>query len=279
MTRGPSGEGTANVAIMLRVRLVAWNCRSALHRKIDALMRTGPDVAIVAECANLQLLFRQAPETFEPTSAVWVGSSNPHKGLGVFAFGDYRLTRAKRYDPRITFALPLRVDGPVSLNLLAVWAHYGFAPLRKSTRGPTLRAIATYREFLRERTSIVAGDLNNHVRWDKPGKAWSHARAVTAFGRLGLVSAYHVYEGVDQGAERHPTFYWRTRSALGPTTYHIDYVFIPRDSVEQLQAVSVGTWADWIRPGLSDHAPLVVDLAQVVDQRREEKQNLAGLVS
>jgi endonuclease/exonuclease/phosphatase family metal-dependent hydrolase len=245
---------------MCDVRLVAWNCRSGFDRKTGALEGLRPDVAIVAECANLELLFRRTPDTFEPRSAVWVGSSNPHKGLAAFAFGDYRLSRHERYDPRITFAVPLRVEGPMPLNLLAVWAHHGFAPLRKSTRGPTLRAIATYREFLRERTSIVAGDFNNHVRWDRPGKAWNHARAIAAFNRLGLVSAYHTFEDVDQGAERHPTFYWRTRSALGPTTYHIDYAFIPRLSLVQLRSVCIGTWADWIATGLSDHVPIVLDL-------------------
>jgi endonuclease/exonuclease/phosphatase family metal-dependent hydrolase len=153
----------------------------------------------------------------------------------------------------------------MSLNLVAVWAHHGLAPLRNSTRGPTLRALATYREFLRERSSIVAGDFNNHVRWDRPGKAWSHSRAVAAFGRLGLVSAYHAFEAVDQGSEWHPTFYWRTRSALGPTTYHIDYAFIPRTSLAQLRSVQVGTWADWIGPGLSDHAPIIVDLEPLVE--------------
>jgi exodeoxyribonuclease-3 len=259
------------------VRLVAWNCRSAFHRKIDALMRIRPDIAIVAECANLQLLFQRAPATFDPSSAIWVGSSNPQKGLAVFAFGEYRLTRAERYDPPITFAVPLHVDGPLPLNLLAVWAHYGLAPLRKSTRGPTLRALARYREFLREPTlTIVAGDLNNHVRWDRPGKAWSHARAVAAFGRLGLVSAYHTFLGVEQGAERHPTFYWRTRSALGPTAYHIDYVFIPRGALGELRAVSVGTWADWIGPGLSDHAPIVVDLDPVSTTRTGGKNSSYG---
>ena len=261
VSTGLRGMSACQRLIIVRVRLVAWNCRSAFHRKIDALMRIRPDIAIVAECANLQLLFRRAPATFDPTSAVWVGSSNPQKGLAIFAFGEYRLTRAERYDPRITFAVPLRVDGPLAMNLLAVWAHYGLAPLRKSTRGPTLRALARYREFLRERPlSIVAGDLNNHVRWDRPGKAWSHARAVNTFGRLGLVSAYHAFLGVDHGAELHPTFYWRTRSALGPTTYHIDYVFVPGTGCVQLRDVSVGTWTDWIAPGLSDHAPIIVDL-------------------
>ena len=239
------------------MRLVAWNCRSALHRKLDSLVRLEPDIAVVAECADLGTLAAKAPE-LSASSAVWVGA-NPHKGLGVFAFGEYRLSRAIAYNPRITYAVPIHVTGPVDVHLLAVWAHYGFAPLRMATPGPTLRALAAYRQFLLETPSIVAGDLNNHVRWDKPGKAWSHARAVAAFGRLGLVSAYHAFEGVDQGFEQHPTFYWRTRSEDG-ATYHIDYVFVPRTALAGLRSVRVGSRADWISTGLSDHAPVIVDV-------------------
>jgi hypothetical protein len=65
--------------------------------------------------------------------------------------------------------------------------------------------------LLVEQPSIVAGDLNNHVRWDKPGKASNHANAVIASAALGLVSAYHAFHELAQGAERHPTLYWRDR--------------------------------------------------------------------
>jgi exodeoxyribonuclease-3 len=151
------------------------------------------------------------------------------------------------------------VEGPTPFHLVALWAHYGFAPLRKSTRGPTLRALTAYRNFLTKSPAIIAGDFNNHVRWDKPGKVWSHARAVAACERLGLVSAYHAFEGVEHGAERHPTFFWRTRSEDGPT-YHIDYAFIPRTCVAGLRCVCIGSREEWISTGLSDHAPLLVDL-------------------
>jgi exodeoxyribonuclease III len=203
------------------MRLVAWNCRSAFHRKVERLRGLEPDIAIVAECATPEILARKAP-TLAPTSALWVGS-NPHAGLGVFSFGGC------------------------------------LAPLRMATRRPTLRALSAYRRFLRAEPAIVAGDLNNHVRWDRPGKAWNQARATSACARLGLVSAYHAFEGVAPGAERHPTFYWRTRSSDG-RTYHIDYVFVPRTSVGRLRSVTIGSHSHWIATGLSDHAPVIVDL-------------------
>ena len=104
----------------------------------------------------------------------------------------------------------------------------------------------------------AAGDLNNHVRWDKPGKASNHANAVIASAALGLVSAYHAFHLLEQGAERHPTLYWRDRTRTGPT-FHIDYVFVPKSATSLLRRVSIGSHAKWIATGLSDHAPLIVD--------------------
>ncbi len=241
------------------MRLVSWNCRSGLHRKLEALRGLVPDIAIIPECGSLEILQTKAPG-LAPTSALWIGD-NPNKGLGVFSFGPHRLVRDHAYDPSIQYALPVRVEEPgrVVFHLLAVWAHHGLAGRTMATLGPTLRALAAYEPFLCATPSIVAGDFNNHVRWDKAGKAWNHANTVATIERLGFVSAYHVFQGLAQGEERHPTFYWRTRSIDGPT-YHIDYVFMPRASVRHLQSVEVGTRAEWIATGLSDHAPVIVDL-------------------
>ena len=241
------------------MRLVAWNCRSGFHRKLEAVRALAPDVAIVAECASLAVLESRAPGLI-PSSALWIGDK-PNKGLGVFAFGDYRLVRDESYDASIQYAMPVRLEAPdrASVHVLGIWAHYGLSGMRRATLGPTLQALAWYEPFLRARPSIVAGDFNNHVRWDRDGKAWNHANSVAAFERLGFVSAYHVFHGLAQGAEEHPTFYWRTRSADGPT-YHIDYAFVPRTCVGALRSVEVGTREEWIASGLSDHAPLTVDI-------------------
>ena len=148
--------------------------------------------------------------------------------------------------------------GPSTFNLVALWAHYGKTPIRVGALGPTLLALRAYASLLLERPSIVAGDLNNHIRWDKPGKASNHANAVTASAALGLVSAYHAFYGLEQGAERHPSLYWRDRTRTGPT-FHIDYIFVPRSATNRLRRVSVGSYAKWVATGLSDHAPLIVD--------------------
>jgi exodeoxyribonuclease-3 len=251
LSRSRAGARTA-----ISVRIVSWNCGSGFHRKVAALSALDPDVAIVQECANLETLARKAPE-FAPTNTFWTGD-NPHRGLGVFSFGQYRLTCRRADDASITYALCASIAGPQALNLVALWSHYGRSPMRVGAPGPTLLALRAYARFLSERPAIMAGDLNNHVRWDKPGKTSNHANAVTASAALGLVSAYHTFHGVEQGAERHPTLYWRDRTRTGPT-FHIDYAFVPQASIGLLRRVAVGSYAKWIATGLSDHAPLIVD--------------------
>jgi exodeoxyribonuclease III len=240
------------------MRLVAWNCNGGFHRKSAALAALAPDVAVICECADPEIVACKAP-LFAPTDALWMGD-NPQRGLGVFSFGGYRLSRARRYDPSIPYALPVRVKGAATFNLLAMWAHYGRAPLTRVTPGPTLRALRSYGGFLGERASILAGDLNNHIRWDRPGKASNHANAVLALDGIGMVSAYHAFLGLAQGSERHATLYWRDRTSAGPT-YHIDYAFVPKASLASLRSVAIGTYADWVAPGLSDHAPLILEFA------------------
>ena len=159
-----------------RMRIISWNCGVGFHRKIEALLALSPDVAVVQECADLDSLARKAPE-FAPTSAQWIGD-NLYKGLGVFSFGPYRLSPVGAADASITYAIPAHVVGPSAFNLVALWSHYGKSRVSVAEPGPTMRALRAYASFLAKRPSIMAGDLNNHVRWDKRGKTSNHANAV-----------------------------------------------------------------------------------------------------
>jgi len=238
------------------MRLVTWNCDGGFHRKFSALRALASDVTIVQECADLYTLVRKAPG-FTLTDALWSGGK-PNRGFSVFSFGRHRLEGTARDDAAIAYALPTRVSGPCTFNLLALWAHYGKAPVRAGSPGPVLLALARFGDFLIERASIVAGDLNNHVRWDRPGKANNHAATVAAGTALGLVSAYHAFFALEQGAERHHTLCWRDRPHNEPK-FHIDYVLVPRTAAGLLQRVAIGAYAKWIGTGLSDHAPVMVD--------------------
>src|SRR5712692_2406889 len=56
LTRYPPCGGHVTV-----VRLVAWNCRSGFHRKLESLAVLAPDVAVVSECASPEILASKAP--------------------------------------------------------------------------------------------------------------------------------------------------------------------------------------------------------------------------
>ncbi len=242
-----------------RVRLIVWNCNMALHRKAAALLALRPDVAVICEVAAPALLRARGADWLE-SEPVWVGD-NPHKGLAVFAFNGYAARLADRHVPSLRHIAPVHVDGPTAYNLLAVWAQNASGGVtRKHQLGPLRRALGAYRDFLTARPVIVAGDLNSNAIWDKPGWRINHTAKVEILAGLGLVSAYHALTGEAHGAETTPTLYWRDRTQAGPT-YHIDYVFIPTPWIAGVRELTVGRFEDWCGRGLSDHVPIVVDVA------------------
>ena len=240
------------------MRIVVWNCNMALHRKLAALLQLRPDVAVIPECADVKAV-RQKTPLLVPESALWAGR-NPHKGLAVFEFGDYSVELDDSYHPENKIIAPVRVAGPVSFNLLAIWSDNDRNEAGRNKReGPVLRALKSSKEFCTEGPLVVAGDFNNHVRWDEAGKPNNQANIVAALESIGLVSAYHFDRNVGQGEEPEPTHYWRDRKKQGPT-YHIDYIFLPRQWAENMREMTVGSFEDWCGSGLSDHVPLVVEV-------------------
>lgn len=241
------------------MRLVAWNCNMALHRKVDALLSLRPDVAVISECAEPERLRRLSKTSWIENDPVWIGGKDI-KGLAVFGFNGYRVSLSPDYWPNLRYIAPVHVDGPIGFNLLAVWAQNASGGImRKHQLGPLRRAFARYRSFLAEAPVVAAGDFNSNAIWDKPGWRINHMTMVEAMRKRGLVSAYHEVSGEAHGEETVPTIYWRDRTRHGPT-YHIDYVFLPRSWLHAVNQFSIGGFDDWCANGLSDHVPLVIDV-------------------
>jgi exodeoxyribonuclease-3 len=231
----------------------------ALHRKLAALRRLEPDIAVISECAEPARLAALGALDGVSDAPVWVGD-NPHKGLAVLAFNGYAVRLAEGFRPTLRHIAPVCVEGPTALRLLAVWAQNASGGVtRKHQSGPLRRALATYRSFLAEGTVVVAGDFNNNVIWHRPGWRMNHGKAVATLEGLGLVSAYHAVRDEAQGSESEPTLYWRDRRKDGPT-YHIDYVFLPRLWLDRVSEVSVGCFEDWCGARLSEHVPVAVTI-------------------
>lgn len=231
------------------MRILVWNINMAAHKKVALLRQLAPDIAILPECASPEVIVAKCPE-FTFTDAQWVERSR-HKGLGVFSFGEVHLTRARSFDPRFEVFLPLRVSGPSQFHLLAVWA-LNFHPASDVTLPDALRF---YRRFLSRRDAVVAGDFNNSVFWDRPGKRTNFVGVANTLSTSGLASAYHAVTGEPFGQEHHATLWFLKRPHQ---RYHIDYCFLPCAWFSRSVSVWVGQHTEWLR--YSDHAPLLVSV-------------------
>lgn len=224
------------------MRLVAWNCCAGpLEEKLRAVRPLRPDILVLPE----------APRMASSPYAAWIGE-NPRKGLAVLATPPWRLDPLPLPAPLPRYFLPVRVSGPRTFTLWAVWAH-GTGPHRYVRA--THRALDLCRTQIARDRPFLLGDFNSHSRWDHehpPGL--SHSALVQRLAALGYVSAYHAHRRKAHGREGHATFYeYRHRHR----PYHIDYIFVPARYQSALERVSVGQHRRWAR--WSDHMPLVAE--------------------
>ncbi|WP_131809523.1 endonuclease/exonuclease/phosphatase family protein [Mycolicibacter sinensis] len=237
------------------VRLVEWNVAMALHAKAHLVKTLAPDIAVLPESAHPDRV-GDALAAVGVTSMQWIGAS-PNKGLLVAAFGDWTLRIDDSYDPGYQWVMPLHVEGPVHLRMLAVWDmnHRGRGHDSARKLGACRASMQHYAEFLSGPAdlTVISGDFNNSVYWDKPGGTVRFGDFMDQLQSRGLVSAYHHQHSCVPGTEAHPTLWW-TRNIDKP--YHVDYTFVcPAEAIDE---VTTGTHTEWL--AYSDHPPMTVDL-------------------
>jgi endonuclease/exonuclease/phosphatase family metal-dependent hydrolase len=229
------------------MRLLAWNCNGGFRRKFDAVLRLEPDIAVVSEARQscLSALDDVAP------SAVWVGTEDL-KGVAVIPFHGWTL---ERIGPAVSdeWFLPLVATmGDAVVQIIAVWVKRSDGYVN-----PTLRMLATLREFISARPTIVLGDFNQSIAFDKgrgPGRRFQDV--IAAFAALHMKSAWHGHSGETHGAEGTPTLHWKWQA---DSPFHVDYAFVP-DTLISSTKVSIGKYEDYVAAKLSDHLPLIIDI-------------------
>ncbi len=235
-------------------RIVSWNVNLSLRAKWGAITALHPDVAILPEVSRADLEFLVA----DPARWDWIGD-NERKGLGVATFGQYTLSRDALFDPRYQFFLPTLVAGPTPMQVLGVWAlnHRNRSELA-GQRDATLQAITCYRPFLeRCADTVVAGDFNHNVTWDRPrGTAANFSRVLAALSERNLESAYHHVHAEPHGQESRPTLNWQ-RNVSKP--YHVVYCFVPRSWLDRDLQLQVAQPAP--DRMLSEHLALILDVS------------------
>ena len=247
------------------MRIVVWNCAKAMHKKFDRLLTLQPDIAVVSECADPEILSRKCDLPAFSAPAIWSGG-NPNWtpdmgrdrwlqfGLTVFVFNGAAGNIHSRFNRGLNSMLPVEVTSPRRFNLLAVCSPTG---LRKADPGPLRRALEFYRPFLTGEDAVIAGDFNNNINFDAPGRESNHSNARNVLESYRLISAYHAKMDEDYGGESQPTHYHRWRHSKN---FHIDFIYVPRAWAARDFSLDVGSFDDWTGAGLSDHVPLTLDI-------------------
>jgi hypothetical protein len=242
----PCPGNEAGIALACRMRLVTWNCnKGAYSRKVPLLERMLADITVIQECAK---------PSGESNRCLWFGDK-VNQGVLVLAGPAYSIRRLPALDGIPEFVIPIGVSGPgIHFTLLAVWAK------AKSMSGYVqcvLTAVELYRELIVSSPCVLMGDLNSSVSYARHCTAeFNHSVLITRLESSGFSSAYHCFFGEAQGMESRPTYYHRWKEQ---SSFHIDYCFLPSSWVKHIAQVQVGRFDDW--KGLSDHRPLVVDVA------------------
>ena len=225
------------------MRVTTWNCNLGLSKKFDLLSKYQSDVIIIQECEDLPISF------FSHRHFHWVGL-NKQKGLGVIMnTGDSVIDHS--YDPSLVNFLPISTP---DINILAVWAYNHRAKrFGENFSGNTIDALDHYSDFLMQdkKLSLVAGDFNNSIIWDKGSNKNNFYQINAKLESLGFLSNYHVSKKMKFGKEKAATFF-HTKKESKP--YHIDYIY---SKGMQALKFEVGNYKDWTK--YSDHVPLTCD--------------------
>ena len=232
------------------MKIITWNCQGAYRKKAHLIAETKPDIAIIQECEPLEKLSFK-PDCPPPFSSYWFGDSK--KGIGVFSYTNYDFQLSQIYDPRIRHCIPLRVSGKHSFNMIATWAM-NHPDKQFSYIGQIYLAINQYRSFIQETDTIITGDFNSNVIWDRSAKPRNMGAVIRELEMGNMTSVYHHYFQEKYGRESKNTLFMYRKKEKG---YHIDYCFVPKSWLPNLQYVEVGTYEQWTT--VSDHSPLIVE--------------------
>ncbi|MBS1512072.1 MAG: endonuclease/exonuclease/phosphatase family protein [Bacteroidetes bacterium] len=230
--------------------IISWNCNMAFRKKWMLVMDHQPDIIVVQECEHQEKLLEELSAA-SPSAILWFGD-NRNKGMAVIAFNGYQLQCHKNYAPAYKMIVPIRVKkDEQQLMLFAVWANNPADPDGQYVT-QVWKAIHYYQRLIRKTNTILIGDFNSNTIWDKPRRNGNHSDVVKVLQRKGIESVYHVYHQQQQGKEKHPTlFLYRHEDK----PYHLDYCFVSKDLLEQLQYVEIGTHQSWCT--FSDHTPII----------------------
>lgn len=142
------------------MKIVTWNCNGALRKKFTCLKEFKADIFVVQECENPESAkdskYREWAKKY-----IWTGERNS-KGLGVFASENAVIEELDWKTEGLKYFIACKVNN--RFTLLGTWCH--------GANSPTFGYIGQLWKYLqihkaKLKNSIIAGDLNSNVIWDK----------------------------------------------------------------------------------------------------------------
>ncbi len=231
--------------------IVTWNCNGAFRKKFEYLNSLNTDIFVIQECEN-PAEAKDINYIKWANNYLWIGDSK-NKGLGIFAREGISLKLLDWSDNytghKVKHFLPCLVNG--EFELLAVWTH--------QNKSPTFGYIGQLWKYLQINkkyfeNTIITGDFNSNVFWDKSNRHWNHSDVVRELEEINIHSLYHKFTNELQGSELYPTFYLHKNL---DKPYHIDYCFASSIFVNKLKSIIVEPFENW--KNLSDHCPVIIE--------------------
>lgn len=256
-----SGRISGSVQGRVVVKIVTWNCNGAFRRKYDALEEFDADILVVQECEDPS----QSTKSYYEWAGnyLWVGNSK-NKGIGVSPRNGISLEKLDWPDGGFEQFLPCRVND--QFNLLAVWTMH-------SSNFEYIGQFWNYLQINKEQiagpNTVICGDFNSNVCWDKKSRHWNHSDVVREMTEIGIHSLYHKTMNEEHGQETWPTLFLQRKKEK---PYHIDYAFMSKPMVSG-GSIEVGHPDQWLE--LSDHMPIAFNLSVEAGARLSDEARAA----
>lgn len=259
-------------------RLVVWTVGASIEARYREIVALGADVVVTARSGNEVRLLKAG--CADHSGMAWVGR-HTHRGLGAMSFEPtFAKLNGGKWDQRLEWIAPVSINGPVSHELLAVWALNDKAQVKFKTKpqaSQPIQMIRLYRKLL-EGEVVIAGDFNNNPVFHRNDPNWDMLEFVALLEAQGFVSAYHKHSGLEHGDPREQPTRFRTDVGGALERHHTDYCFVPTAWLPALRRVQVGAPEVWFETVQSEeHVPVVVDfdlplLADVIEMSKRSKR-------
>ena len=234
------------------MKIITWNCQMAFRKKCKEVLVHKPDLLVIPECENEEKL-QFGKLTPLPNDFYWYGD-NPHKGIGIFSYTDYKFQLSPLFNPAFRYVIPLKITGKKELTLIAIWAMPNKENRKQRYIGQVWSALQYYKDLLDEHTMII-GDFNGNQIWDKQIYTGNFSKTLQFLEEQDFKSLYHLAEQESYGKETQPTFYlYRNKEK----PYHLDYCVLHQNLIQYGFNIEVGKFDKWIK--FSDHVPLFINI-------------------